>query len=277
MTALVQDRTPVLVTGAARGIGLSVARTFLRQGRPVVLNDVVGDAVTDAARRLGDGAEPYVADIAQEAEVARMFADVAARLGPVTVLVNNAVRHGRQWIGETTVDDFDQMLRVNVLGVYLCARAAMDQMAHGPGGSIVNLSSVAAQRAFRGAVGYAATKGAVEAATRALALEGALYGVRVNAVAPGMVRTEAWDRLDEEQVRHRRSLIPLGREATPDDVAAAVAFLASPGAASITGHVLPVDGGMSVQAYAPPAEIPHLAGTPPPSPLGGPQPRPHTV
>ena len=194
-----------------------------------------------------------------------MFAEIAVRFGGVDILVNNAaIVTGRRWLGEVSEDFFDQVLRVNIKGVFLCSRRAAVQMAARGGGAIVNLSSVGAARAFRAQVPYVTSKGAIEAQTRALAMDLAAYKIRVNAVGPGSTATELWESFSQDKIEHVRQLSPLGRPGTPADISAAVAFLVSPDASYITGQVLYVDGGLVTQNYSPCAEIPDLITPPPP-------------
>ena len=157
-----------------------------------------------------------------------------------------------------TVEDFDRLMAVNARSTFLCSilAAPLLREAHDP--AIVNISSIGAIRAFRGAPAYVAGKGAVEAVTRALALDLAPYGIRVNAVAPGMVRSTAWSGITESEDARRSQLIPLGRAGEPGEIAEVVAFLASERASYITGQVLGADGGLSIQAYTPADEIPLL-------------------
>jgi NAD(P)-dependent dehydrogenase (short-subunit alcohol dehydrogenase family) len=198
-----------------------------------------------------------------------LFEQIARSAGGLDILVNNAALvTKRRWLPVVDSDYFDRILRVNIRSMYLCARAAARLLAGRGGGAIVNLSSVGAARAFRASVPYVTSKGAVEALTRALAMDLAPYNIRVNAVAPGAIATESWQGLSETAVEHRRNLAPLGREGRPEDVASAVAFLASPEASYITGQILYVDGGLSAQLYSACAEIPHLID-PPPQPYPG--------
>ena len=256
-----------IVTGAARGIGFATAERLGREGCRVVLNDINAEGAHAAAEQLaGAGFETLAApgSVGEPADVRRLFEAAEARFGGVDILVNNAaVLARRRWLAETSPDLFDQVIQVNVRGVFLCARAAAASMARRGGGAIVNLSSVGGGRSFRANVPYVTSKGAVESLTQALALDLAPYGIRVNAIGPGMIATEAWAGVSEAEVTRRRQTVPLGREGRPADIASVVAFLVSEDAGYITGQTLYVDGGLLTPTYSTCAEIPHLIAPPP--------------
>lgn len=256
-----------LVTGAARGIGFEIALRLSQEGCRLVINDIDQPSLDSAERSLAGESKELLAvagDVSDREQVQRLLERAAEHFGRVDVLVNNAALvRPRRWFQEVDESYFDDVIRNNVRSIYLCSQAAAGQMAQRNGGTIINLSSVAATKAFRANVPYVTSKGAVEAQTRALALDLAPYGIRVNAIAPGMIATEAWESVSQEELDRRRQVVPLGREGQPSDIAGAVAFLASPDAAYITGHVLYVDGGLAIQSYSPCAEIPHLIGPPP--------------
>jgi 3-oxoacyl-[acyl-carrier protein] reductase len=164
------------------------------------------------------------------------------------ILVNNAAALGLDGpFLQTKVEDWEAVFRVNVTAALLCTQLAARLMIPNQDGVIINISSNGARRGHRGRVAYDASKGALEAAGRSLALELAPYGIRVNNVVPGAIRTSRWDSLPTETVARRRAAIPLGREGLPDDVAGVVAFLCSVDAAYITGDTITVDGGMMAQ------------------------------
>ena len=240
-----------LITGGASGIGRSCGHLFAQAGARVVLLDQNGDVAQVTADEIGQSARARRLDVADETAVERAFAEIAHDEGRLDVLVNNAGLSLRYPTLDLSLGDWQRVVDVNMTGVFLCARAAARHMVPRSSGSIVNTASI---MGFSGGglypnVAYHATKGAVVNMTRALAVEWAKSGIRVNAVAPTWVRTpfiagilQRPDLLDEIQ-----RVTPMGRLAEPEEVAAAVLFLASPAASMITGHTLPVDGGFLAQ------------------------------
>jgi 3-oxoacyl-[acyl-carrier protein] reductase len=243
-----------VVTGGGRNIGLAIAVRLAADGAAIAVNGPDPDDVEAAARQLRDGgadAWPYVADVSDAVAVTAMFDAVVERWGRLDILVNNAAvpMVGRGALFDLDPADWERAFAVNARGVFACTVAAARLMA--PGGSIVNISSIGATRAHRHAVAYDATKGAVEALTRATAVELAPQRIRVNAIAPGAIANDRFEALPEQQRAARAAPIPLGRVGTGADVAAAVSFLAGPDADYITGQVITVDGGLTVQARPP--------------------------
>lgn len=242
----------VVVTGSSRNTGLGIALGCAAEGAVVVINGTDPGHVAAAARRVreaGGTAVEAPADLSTTDGVEALFRVVDDELGGLDVLVNNAVHLG---VGPTFVDVPDEfvvaVMAVNVLGYYRCGQAAARRMiAQGGGGAIVNLSSNTADRPVRGRTAYCASKGAIDALTRAMAVDLAPHRIRVNTVAPGYIWTERWESLGATQEARRRANIPLGEPASADDVAAAVLYLASAEAGNVTGARLVVDGGVSVQ------------------------------
>jgi len=248
------DGRVALVTGASRGIGAATAHRLDVAGARVVL--VARDAGTleSVAQDLVHDPVVLAGDLADPAEPSRIALGALDAAGRVDVLVNNAAIAARVPIGETDAHVIDRMYAVNVRAPILLAAALAPTMARNGGGAIVNLSSVSGLRGAPHRVAYAATKGAIDAVTRALAMELGPLGIRVNSVAPGVVDTAMWAKAKAVPgvVESVEALTPLGRWANPDDVADVVVFLASEAARFVTGATLTADGGMAhcIDLYA---------------------------
>jgi NAD(P)-dependent dehydrogenase (short-subunit alcohol dehydrogenase family) len=237
-----------LVTGAGRGIGRAIAERLAGEGAHVALAELrpEGEAAAEALRAAGYDAVCVPVDVADADDVERLVDQVLARFGRVDVLVNNAgVSLGESFL-ETSFATWQRTLAVNLTGVFLCGqRVARAMVDRGEGGRIVNIASVNAIAAEKGAASYVASKGGIAMLTRAMAVDLAPHRILVNAIAPGPIRTEASAPIfDEESYRHGIERgIPLGRAGTPAEVASVVAFLASDDASFVNGTTVVVDGG----------------------------------
>jgi NAD(P)-dependent dehydrogenase (short-subunit alcohol dehydrogenase family) len=244
----------VLITGALTGIGRATAFAFARNGARIVVSgrrDAAGETLADELRELGAQAEYVHADVRLEAEVSRLVDQVIQRFGRLDIAVNNAGLEGKlSPVVDETVANFETTFATNVLGTLLSLKYEMRVMMKQRAGSIVNLSSIAGKVGFPGASVYIATKHAVEGLTKTAALEGAPAGVRVNAVAPGFVATEMFERFtagDDQLKADFLAAVPEKRAASADEIAQTILFLAGDQAPYLTGQSVLVDGGYTAQ------------------------------
>lgn len=242
------DGRTAIVTGGAGGIGRAVAHGLAEAGASVVVLDSNGAAAAEVADEIGPMASAAQADVTDGEAIESLFADIARRHGRIDVLFNNAGINRRQSTFDLKLDDWNAVIAVNMTGMFFCARAAARHMTSG--GSIVNTASVVGLSGgwFPNIV-YQATKGAVVNMTRSWAVEWAASKIRVNAIAPSLVRTAFIAPLtgQPDLVAKFEALTPLGRLCNPEDMKGPVLFLASDASAMVTGHTLPVDGGMLAQ------------------------------
>ncbi len=239
-----------IITGGASGIGKACALAMVREGAQVAIFDLEaesGKRTTDVLAAEGPGAAFFQVDVSNEGQVREAVSQTIARFGKVDILHNNAGIAVRHPIGDEDERFWESCMSVNLKGVFLCSRQVLPHMM-GRGGSIINTSSVTGIIGVRNRAVYSATKGALVALTKNMALDYAQYGIRVNCVCPGFTRTPLIDALLRDPAKEKRltDMHPLGRLGEAEDTANAVVFLAADLSSWITGHALVVDGGFSV-------------------------------
>jgi NAD(P)-dependent dehydrogenase (short-subunit alcohol dehydrogenase family) len=259
-----QDRV-AFVTGAGRNIGRAIALACAADGASVAVADVDGDGAERVAREITDLGRPALAlrgDASDFADVDRMFDETEERLGTVDLLVNNAYARvgATNWASFLTVDpsDWTEFVTRNTDMFFGCTQRAARALAlEGRHGAVVNISSNGSDRAHRNHIAYDSVKGAMDAFTRATAVDLAPWGIRVNGIRPGNIQIanepgEVWP---GEQRVHQGSQIPMGRPGTPDEIAAGVVFLGSDDASYVTGQTFNIDGGLLTQGRSPQVEF----------------------
>lgn len=233
-----------VVTGGNRGIGSGIAGLLAERGATVAVMARSAEAAAEAAGKIGRGAKGFAMDVSVPESIETGMKEVLDAFGKIDVLVNNAGITRDNLALRMKKDEWDAVLMTDLTGVFFCVKAVLRTMMKARAGSIINISSVVGSSGNPGQANYCAAKAGLEGMTRSLALEYADRNIRVNSVAPGFIATDMTEALDETQRQALMGRIPLARLGSAEDVAEAVAFLASDRAAYITGQVLHVNGGM---------------------------------
>jgi 3-oxoacyl-[acyl-carrier protein] reductase len=248
---VIEEGRVAIVTGGGRGIGRAIAHRFAAEGANLAIfyrsNDAAAEETAKAVRAAGVKCELFKGDVASLEDVEALFKGASEAFGRVDILINNAGVRRDNLMMRMKEDEFDEVVRTNVKGTYLCTRAALRPMVRARWGRIVNVSSVVGLVGNAGQANYAASKAGIVGFTKSVAREVAQRGITVNAVAPGYVETELTGSLSEDVKDRIRGQVPMGRFGEAEEVAEVVAFLAGEGAAYVTGQTIAVDGGMTMQ------------------------------
>jgi len=243
------DKKIAIVTGGGSGIGKAIAQAFVHEGAQVVIAGRDSKKLALAAEEIGARCVPVEADVGSAADVRKLVSTTMGKFKRIDILVNNAGVLLPGTAETLSEEEFDQTFNINVRGLWLLSRAVLPHMRAAGGGSIVNIGSVLSQLGARNRVAYSASKGAVLAMTKAMALDHASENIRINCICPGIVETEmvAKFSLDEAARRQRVAMHPAGRFGQPSDIASAAIYLASDDSTWTTGTALTIDGGYSSQ------------------------------
>jgi 3alpha(or 20beta)-hydroxysteroid dehydrogenase len=230
-----------LISGGARGMGTAHARALVAEDARVVLGDILDDEGAALAKEIGDNAAYVHLDVREKPQWQDAVAEAVQRFGSLNVLVNNAGIVNGNLLVDFELSEWQKIVDINLTGTFLGMQAATPAMIEAGGGSVINISSVEGMRGSPGLHGYTATKFAVRGLTKSTALELAQYGIRVNSIHPGLIRTPMTDGIPEDFLQ-----IPLGRAADPSEVSALVTYLASDESSYSTGAEFVIDGGLTV-------------------------------
>lgn len=242
-------RKVAVITGGASGIGLAIARKLVVNKITVILVGRDTKKLKKATAELGKDSDYYSCDLSDLNSISSLVQEIIDKYGRIDILVNNAGIHLKKPFNEVTDDEFQQVVLTNQTAIFSLTRSVAGFMMEQESGSILNISSMASRYGIPYVIAYTASKSAIEGMTRALAVELGPYGIRVNCIAPGFIRTNMSSvALDKDPERKQKviSRTPLGRLGTPEEVAEAASFILSDKASFITGVVLPVDGGNSI-------------------------------
>lgn len=249
-----RDNKVILITGAASGIGRAMAVAFARQGARLALADVDASGLQETvnlANKEKAEAIAITADVSKSADVKRMVDEAVAKFGRLDAACNNAGIEGEQApTAECTEANWDRVIGINLKGVWLCMKYEIPAMLKQGGGAIVNMASVAGLVGFAGIPAYVASKHGINGLTRAAALEYATQGIRVNSICPGVIDTPMIVRFthgDNEARQQMEAMHPMERMGRPEEIAAAAVWLCSDEASFVTGHAMPVDGGLTTR------------------------------
>ena len=248
---MIQDGRVAVVTGGGRGIGRAVAVRLANEGANVAIsyrsNDAAAEEVAEEVRAAGTLSEIFKGDVASPEDVDALFSGVRDSFGQIDILVNNAGLTRDNLMMRMRESEFDEVLRTNLKGTYLCTRAALRPMIRARWGRIINVSSVVGLVGNVGQANYAASKAGIIGFTKSVAREVAQRGITANVVAPGYVETELTRSLPDDVKDQIKGQVPAGRFGEAEEVAEVIAFLAGEGAGYVTGQTLAVDGGMTMQ------------------------------
>jgi len=248
---VIENGRVAVVTGGGRGIGRAIAIRLAQEGSDVAIsyhgNDEAAEESAKLVREAGAKCEVFKGDVASQEDVDALFKGVDEAFGRVDILVNNAGITRDNLMMRMKEEEFDEVLRTNLKGTYLCTRAVLRKMVRARWGRIVNVSSVVGLAGNAGQANYAASKAGLIGFTKSVAREVAQRGITVNAVAPGYVETELTGTLPEKVKGQILEQVPMGRFGQPEEISEVVAFLAGEGAGYVTGQTITVDGGMVMQ------------------------------
>lgn len=243
------DKKVAIVTGGNSGLGYATAKKFCDNGIKTYVIGRTKERTVNACSEIGNNAMPLIFDLTNLDEIPGMIQDIFDREGQIDILVNNAGINMKKEFIEVTDAEFENILHTNLFSVFSISREVVKKMKETGGGSIVNISSMAAQYGMPKVVAYSASKTAIEGMTRAMAVDLAQYNIRTNCIAPGFIKTKMTAKaLDSDPPRKEKvfSRTPMGKMGLPEDIADAVFFMCSKEAKFVTGTVLPVDGGNSI-------------------------------